>query len=231
MTQEAGSAAGLWQESPTPQTWPRQAPGAVLVGADAVCWWGRGSRAVVGSSGRREGWKSCCLHAHYARLPPAAALVMMCGKGQGKRGAGALGTGSLICWVASRPMAGGRHWIVFKVPSNPIRSVTLWGTAWDANEVAGRQEMGSCTTSTVQAIFSTIPALAWSWHTGQSRYLYNSLDLKSVTMKTVETSKGLLPFFILNGTVLMEICSIARDELKITLFVWNWTCTLSCACS
>ena len=50
-----------------------------------------------------------------------------------------------------------------------------------------------------------------------------------MTIKMAEVSKGLLTFFIWNGTVLMEICSVTRDELKIMLFVWNWTCTLSSA--
>lgn len=51
-----------------------------------------------------------------------------------------------------------------------------------------------------------------------------------MTIKMAEVSKGLLLFFlILNGTVLMEICSVTREELKIMSFVWNWTCTLSSA--
>ena len=33
--------------------------------------------------------------------------------------------GSLVWWEVSLPMAGGWHWVVFKVPSNPNHSVTL----------------------------------------------------------------------------------------------------------
>lgn len=47
-------------------------------------------------------------------------------------------------------------------------------------------------------------------------------------IKTAEVSKGFVTFFFnSNGMVLMEICSVTRDELKIMWFVWNWTCTLS----